>query len=162
MFVYRAQPLCRLRAAGGPAVNKSSYPRAKATPPPTPLPTQLLALSHALAAPLYPLFKITGVEAMKGGWRRGGALFRKLSSVQFWQRRPRWTDLFYLFYQWGSRRRAAPSPPASIWTHNHLNKQNTPQILPRIQGHSQGAFSPFRAERETRTRVCCKCHANNR
>lgn len=150
MFVYRAEPLCRLRAAGDPAVNKSSYPRAKATPP---LPTQLLALSHALAAPLYPLFKITGVEAMKGGWG-GKALFRKLSSVQFWQRRPRWTlgdRPLYLFYQWGSRRRAARSPPASIWPHNRLNKQNTPQTLPGI---SVRDVFPFR-------HACSKCHANN-
>lgn len=97
MFVYRAKPLCRLPAAGDPVVNKGSNPRA----PPN---SQLLTLSHALAAPLYPLFKISGVEAMKGG--RGEEKKKRYSgSSQVCNSGKeglgrRWgTDLFYLFYQ---------------------------------------------------------------
>lgn len=138
-----------------PSGKQKLLPKSKGNPPPPP-PTQLLALSHALAAPLYPLFKITGVEAMKGGWRRGGALFRKLSSVQFWQRRPRWTlgDRPLLpFLSVGVSPKGCSLP-----TCFHLATQPSKQTehtsnTPRNRGtFSRGVF-PFRAERETHTRA---------
>lgn len=54
-------------------------PKSKGKPPPD---SQLLALSHALAAPLHPLFKIGGVEAMKGGWEK--SVIQEALKEQFW------------------------------------------------------------------------------
>lgn len=90
---------------------------------------------------------------MKGGWGRGGgALFRKLSSVQFWQRRPRWTlgdGPLLPFLSVGVSPKGCSLP-----TCFHLDTQPSKQT-----GHTSNTPENQRGGGDAR--AGSKCHANH-